>query len=103
MDAADFADPDLKCAAQFMAAHVSHLESSREALWKPFKALAERLRPLSAWLSARQAPAVKAVTGSLHFAFISIMVVLLHWPDTTLPLRYLEAFPRSGPSNLRAP
>jgi hypothetical protein len=96
LDAADFADPDLKCAAKFMTQHVMQLDVQRDLLWKPVKALAERLRPLTQWLVARQPPTVRVVAGTLHVAFIAVMVVLSHWPDTTLPLRYLEGFSQVG-------
>ena len=96
LDVADFADPDLRCAAFFTAQFAETLEDDRSRLWQPAKALSEQLQPLSTWFRAKQAPIVKAVAGTLHVALTTIVTGLLLWPDWSLSLRYLLGFSQVG-------
>ena len=79
-----------------MAENVGSLRARRLDLWKPVAALAIRLRPVSERLSRLQAPTVRAVAGTLNVAFVDALVILLAWPDVTLPWRYLEGCSQFG-------
>ncbi len=96
LDTAEFADLDLRCAARWIARHATNLADSRRSLWKPLAALAIRLQPVSAALCQCQPPTVRAVAGELNIAFVAALVLLLAWPDTTLPERYLFGFSQIG-------
>jgi ferric-dicitrate binding protein FerR (iron transport regulator) len=96
LDTADFADTDIKCAAAWMADNVENLHSRRHDLWQPVAALAVRLRPVSEALCRLQAPTVRAVAGTLNVAFVAALVILLAWPDVSLPTRYIEGFSQVG-------
>ena len=55
-----------------------------------------RLRPVSEALCRLQAPTVRAVAGTLNVAFVAALVILLAWPDVSLPTRYIEGFSQVG-------
>ena len=59
-------------------------------------ALAERLQPLSAHLRERQQGSVARVAAKVHVAFLAVAVVLLQWPDVSLPRRYITGFQSLG-------
>ena len=65
-------------------------------MWQPVAALAVRLRPVSEALCRLQAPTVRAVAGTLNVAFVAALVILLAWPDVSLPTRYIEGFSQVG-------
>ncbi len=96
LDTSDSADLDLRCAARWMASNVQDLHERRRCLWKPLAALAIRLRPVSEDICKLQAPTVRAVAGSLNIAFVAALVLILSWPDTSLPERYLFGFSQVG-------
>ena len=96
LDTSEFADFDLHCAARWIASNVEDLADRRGSLWKPLAALAIRLRPVSAALCRLQPPTVRAVAGDLNIAFVAALVLILAWPDTTLPERYIFGFSQIG-------
>ena len=59
-------------------------------------ALAQRLRPLSQHLRKQQRGAVAKVAAKMHVAFLAVAVVLLNWPDISLPRRYITGFRSLG-------
>ena len=64
--------------------------------YKAVVALAERLQPLSQHPRKQQKGAVAKVAAKIHVAFLAIALVLLNWPDTNLPSRYITGFRSLG-------
>ena len=51
---------------------------------------------MSAALCKLQPPTVRAVAGDLNIAFVAALVLILAWPDTSLPMRCLFGFSQLG-------
>ena len=86
----------LQCAAAWTVAKMANLADARTSCYKSVVALAERLQPLSQHLRKKQKGAVAKVAAKMHVAFLAVAVVLLNWPDTNLPSRYITGFRSLG-------
>ena len=89
-------ETDLQCAAAWTVANVDTLADARTSCYKAVVALAERLQPLSLHLRQRQQGAVAKVAAKMHVAFLAVAVILLQWPDVSLPGRYVTGFQSLG-------
>ena len=77
-------------------ARMADLADARTSCYKAVVALAERLQPLSQHLRKQQRGAVAKVAAKMRVAFLAVAVILLSWPDTKLPSRYITGFRSLG-------
>ena len=89
-------ESDLRCAADWTVARMANLADARTTCYKAVKALSERLQPLTAHLRKFQKGSVALVAGNMHVAFLAVAVILVQWPDTALPSRYITGFKSLG-------
>ena len=89
-------EADLQCAAAWTVVNVDTLADARTSCYKAVVALAERLQPLSLHLRQRQQGAVAKVAAKMHVAFLAVAVILLQWPDVSMPGRYVTGFQSLG-------
>ena len=90
------AEIDLQCAATWTVARMTDLADARTSCYKAVVALAHRLQPLSKHLRKQQKDVVAKVAAKMHVAFLAVAVVLLNWPGTSLPSRYITGFRSLG-------
>ena len=83
---------DLQSAAAWIVAQMAGLAGARTSCYKAVVALAERLQSLSQHLRQQQKGAVAKVAARMHVACLAIATVLLNWPGTSLPSRYITGF-----------
>ena len=87
---------DLRSAAAWTVAQMADLADARTSCYRAVVALAERLQPLSQHVRQQQRGAVAKVAAKMHVAFLAVATVLLNWPDTSLPSRYITGFRSLG-------
>ena len=87
---------DLQCAASWTVSRMDDIADARTSCYKAVVALAERLQPLSQHLRRQQKGAIAKVAGGMHVAFLAVAVVLMNWPDTKVPCRYITGFRSLG-------
>ena len=83
---------DLQSAASWTVSRIRDLADARSSCYKAVAALADRLQPLSQHLRRHQKGSVAKVAASIHIAFLAVATILLSWPDTCLPSRYITGF-----------
>ena len=96
LDAPPAAETDLEFAAESSASRMADLHAFRGESYKAVAALAERLQPTSAHLRQFQCGAVAQVAARMHIGLLAVAVVVMGWPDTTLPLRFITGFSSLG-------
>eukprot|EP00972_Heterocapsa_arctica_P051917 7635878-Heterocapsa_arctica.AAC.1 len=69
--------------------HIHDLADARARNYRAVVALAARLQPLTRHLRAHQQSHVATVAADIHVGFLAVAAVLLAWPDTNLPARYI--------------
>ena len=87
---------DLQSAASWTVSRMGDLADARSTCYKAVVALADRLQPLSQHLRRQQRGSVAKVAANIHVAFLAVATVLLNWPDTSLPSRYITGFRSLG-------
>ena len=89
-------ESDLQSAAPWTVSRMGDLADARTSCYKAVVALADRLQPLSQHLRQQQKGSVAKVAANIHVAFLAVATVLLNWPDTNLPSRYITGFGNLG-------
>ena len=89
-------ETDLQCATAWTVANADTLADARTSCYKAVVALAERLQRLSLHLRQRQQGAVAKVAAKMHVAFLAVAMILLQWPDDSLPGRYVTGLQNLG-------
>ena len=97
LDDEDIIDDELECAAAWMLANRKDLANARTRIFKPVKALSERLQGLSQLLRRWQQGTVAIVASQVHTGLFAAGVILMSWPDQPLPRRYVTGFRSIGP------
>ena len=92
MDASLAVDEDVKMVARVMADMGPQLPDFRRECFRALVELEQAMQPVSLALRAHQHPQVAQVAGQVHIGLIAAAVVLMAWPDTRLPYRYLTGF-----------
>ena len=87
---------DLQSAASWTVSRMGDLADARTSCYKAVVALADHLQPLSQHLRRQQGGSVAKVAANIHVAFLAVATVLLNWPNTSLPSRYLTGFRSLG-------
>ena len=93
---------DLACSADFSfaawcAIHClpvlrDHRKLGRDLLQE----LSRRCQPLSRHLRKFLHPSINSVAGHIHVGLIAALIILMKWPDRTLPLGFLQGFALIG-------
>ena len=89
-------DEDIRYAAERICAPAAALAAARLEHLAALEELRDRWRPVTARIRAAQCPTVAAVTKDRDLGLLALAVVLLAWPDTTLPLNLLYGLPAVG-------
>ena len=90
MDSPPVIDWDLRFAANEMASNLGKLREKRCCWYGAVKELSKRMEPLSEQLKKSQSGPAKRVAFGVHVAFMAIAIILMGWPDTTLPMVYMK-------------
>eukprot|EP00972_Heterocapsa_arctica_P078861 11630757-Heterocapsa_arctica.AAC.1 len=96
MDEGTAVEQDLNCAAAWTIIHIHQLSERRTACYRAVCALSARMQPVSEHIRARQKGSVATVACQIHIGLLAAAVILLAWPDTKLPMRYVTGFSRLG-------
>lgn len=96
MEAPQATDWDLRFAAECMAEATIGMNAVRTQATRVIKQLAQQLDQVSQYLRAQQHPEVRKVNPSVHLALIAVLILVLHWPDTTLCSKLFRGFEAIG-------
>ncbi|CAE7261262.1 FCPB [Symbiodinium sp. CCMP2592] len=91
-------DQDLHFAAAMTVGSLGRLRELRRECVRPLRELKHRWSQVGDHLRKLQTPAVRKVTAQRDLGLLSLFVVLLSWPDTTLPSHLLFGMPAVGTS-----
>ncbi|CAE7194368.1 unnamed protein product [Symbiodinium sp. CCMP2592] len=91
-------DQDLHFAAAMTVGSLGRLRELRRECVGPLRELKRRWSHVGDHLRKLQTPAVRKVTAQRDLGLLSLFVVLLSWPDTTLPSHLLFGMPAVGTS-----
>ncbi|CAE7481450.1 unnamed protein product [Symbiodinium sp. CCMP2592] len=91
-------DQDLHFAAEMTVGSLGRLRELRRECVGPLRELKRRWGQVGDHLRKLQTPAVRKVTAQRDLGLLSLFVVLLSWPDTTLPSHLLFGMPAVGTS-----
>lgn len=90
------AAPDMRFAAQQVAAHMGVSRQTRQELQGLVKELSSRTKPLSDRLRSMQLPHVRMVAGKLCLGFVVIVALLTLWYDAKMPGRFVQGYQGTG-------
>ena len=90
------AEQDLQCAASWTVAMMRKLPEARGAAHRAVQELIRRCKTLSEHLRKWQSGSVAQVAAKIEVGFLAVATVLLAWPDTSLPKRYVTGFSSVG-------
>ncbi|CAE7417046.1 unnamed protein product [Symbiodinium sp. CCMP2592] len=91
-------DQDLHFAGAMTVGSLGRLRELRRECVGPLRELKRRWSHVGDHLRKLQTPAVRKVTAQRDLGLLSLFVVLLSWPDTTLPSHLLFGMPAVGTS-----
>ena len=83
---------DFRFAAEQTASRVDRLRSTRQRPKGFLRDLSARTKGLSAALREQQSPNVRRVAGKLALGLVAVIVLLILWPDGTMPRRFITGF-----------
>jgi hypothetical protein len=89
-------DEDLAFAAHVMCQKREELEEHREGALAALKELKHRWRSVTAQIRRMQPRSVWQVTQTRDVGMITLLIILLHWPDTSYAYHMLVGFPAVG-------
>ena len=90
------ADFDLRFAAVQAFSSASILGKHRRGVHRAMLKLSRACDPLSQHLRTYQPRHVAAVAGQINIALVGVLVIIMKWPDRTLPIRFIHGFDTVG-------
>eukprot|EP00438_Fugacium_kawagutii_P035920 Skav227993 [mRNA] locus=scaffold390:165629:172005:- [translate_table: standard] len=96
MEAPQVADWDLHFAATCMAEAAHSIQAVRPKAARVIADLGKKLEAVSQYLRSQQHPEVRQVNPAIHLALIAVLVLVMHWPDSSLCAKLFRGFEAIG-------
>eukprot|EP00438_Fugacium_kawagutii_P035568 Skav229232 [mRNA] locus=scaffold864:304811:311040:- [translate_table: standard] len=87
---------DLHFAATCMAEAAHSIQAVRQKAARVIADLGKKLEAVSQYLRSQQHPEVRQVNPAIHLALIAVLVLVMHWPDSSLCAKLFRGFEAIG-------